>query len=238
MSYALEKEMIPDLTESLPLLFEYNQSCYAHACEVCDGARVVDIVSADTQNPKELIPDWAYFEKGFKKLSVSQLLALSIIRNERKITVNRLGFCTWQSPSQVKRNFIDPFLDYGLIRKCTRLSYEPTEWGAWSPSSVITIEAKLSDWRTALNQAYDNKKRSDFSYVALPSDVVVKRESLLSNATKLGVGVIGVSPVNGSSVFLPAIKTKRYLDTSKWFFFLKIFIDLLKINSKWIFSKA
>jgi hypothetical protein len=179
-----------------------------------------------------------YFGKGLNKLSTSQLLALSVIRHEKKITVKKLGICTWQSPNQVKKNFFEPFLEYGLIRRCTHLSYEPTEWSAWSPSSVITIEAKLSDWRSALNQAHDNKKRSDFSYVALPHDVVLKRELLLRDAKKLGVGVIGVSSDEGSSVFLPAKRTKRYLDSSKWFFFLKIFIDLLNINSKWTFSKA
>lgn len=230
--------MIPDLTASLPLLFKYNQNYYAHACEVFDGARVVDIVSADTQDPKELISDWMYFKKGLNKLSTSQLLALSVIRHEKKITVKKLGFRTWQSPNQVKENFIKPFLEYGLIRHCTRISYEPTEWSVWSPTSVITIEAKLSDWRNALNQAHDNKKRSDLSYVALPHDVVLKREALLSDAKKIGVGVIGVSPDEGSSVFLPAKKSKRYLDSSKWFFFLKIFIDLLNINSKWTFRKA
>ena len=87
MPYVLEKEMIPDLTASLPTLFNYNQNCYAHACEVFDGARVVDIVSADTKDPKDIIPNWMYFEKGLNKLSISQLLALSIIRQEKKITV-------------------------------------------------------------------------------------------------------------------------------------------------------
>jgi hypothetical protein len=238
MPYMLEKEMIPDLTSSLPLLFNYDQNCYAHACEVFDGARVVDLVSADTQDPKELIPDWMYFVKGLNKLSISQLLALSIIRQEKKITAKKLGLRTWQSPNQVKENYIEPFLEYGLIKHCTRISYEPTEWSVWSPSRVITIEAKLSDWRTALNQAHDNKKRSDLSYVALPQDLVTKRKSLSSTAKKLGVGIIGVSSNYGSSVFLPAKKTKRSLDPNKWFFFLKIFIDLLNINSKWTLSKA
>jgi hypothetical protein len=238
MPYTLEKEMIPDLTASLPLLFNYNQNYYAHACEVFDGTRVVDIVFADTQDPKELIPNWMCFEKEFNKLSISQLLALSIIRHEKKITAKKLGFRTWQSINQVKKNFLEPFLEHGLIRRCTRLSYEPTEWSVWSPSSVIAIEAKLFDWRTALKQAHDNKKRSDFSYVALPHDVVLKRESLVRDANKLGIGVIGVSSEEGSSVILQAEKTKSSLDSSKWFFFLKILNDLLSINSKWTFSKA
>ena len=238
MPYTLEKEMIPDLTASLPLLFNYNQNYCVHACEVFDGARVVDIVSADTSDPKEVISDWMYFGKALKKLSTSQLIALSVIRQEKKITAKKLGFCTWQSANQVKENFIQPFLEYGLIKSCSRLSYEPTEWSEWTPSSVITIEAKLSDWRNALNQACDNKKRSDLSYVALPLEMAMKRESLIQDAKKDGVGVIGVSSDVGTSIILPAKNTKRHITSSKWFFFLKIFIDLLNINSKWTFSKA
>lgn len=232
MAYLLEQEMIPDLTASLPVLFGDGQAFF-QACEVPDGARVVDIVFANTQDPKQILKNWKSCERGLNRLSIPQLSVLSLIWRERRITIRKLSATTWLPAEVIRHDYLEPFLEVDLVRRSGRKSYEPTDWSIWEPGSVYTVEAKLKDWQCALDQAFDNKKRSDFSYVAFPSGRFTNKEGLHKKARSLGIGIIEVNSESGSSVLVNARRTNRFRDPGRWLFYLRILIGLLRKNSKW-----
>ena len=60
----------------------------------------------------------------------------------------------------------------------------------WTPTTLIAIEAKLTDWGQALAQAYLHRWCVDYSYVALPTKAVT--EARLAEARRFGIGVIAV----------------------------------------------
>jgi hypothetical protein len=232
MTYLFEREMVPDLTASLPGLFGKGQE-YAHACEVPDGSRVVDIVFADIPDPCRMLEDCQYYAKGFTRLSNAQVFVLAIIWRVRRITVAKLSSMTWTSGKVIRGGYINPLADLGLIRRSGQKSYEPTEWSKWEPMSVITVEAKLTDWRCALEQASDNKRRSDFSYIAFPAVGLARRKEVLDETKAHGIGIIEVNPNADPTIVLNAKRVRRSKDPQRWAFYLRILIELISMNDRW-----
>ena len=60
----------------------------------------------------------------------------------------------------------------------------------WTPTTLIAIEAKLTDWGQALAQAYLHRWCVDYSYVALPTKAVTEKR--LTEARRFGIGVVAV----------------------------------------------
>ncbi len=58
-----------------------------------------------------------------------------------------------------------------------------------SDDSVIAIEAKLTKWRTALQQAFRNRCFADESYVLLPPDVAAFASRYEYEFERRGVGI-------------------------------------------------
>lgn len=85
--------------------------------------------------------------------------------------------------------------------------------------TTISIEAKLKDWKGACLQAQRYLCFSDYSYVALPSDVIKNVDLRLFE--NYGIGLLSV--VNGKNIheIIPAIKSSscefvlKYISTSK-----------------------
>ena len=74
---------------------------------------------------------------------------------------------------------------------------------------VVSYEAKLKKWRTALHQAYRNTSFSDRSYVVLPMRVAQNAAAHSDEFCVRGVGICGVGP-NGVEVLRPAPRLEPY----------------------------
>lgn len=59
-------------------------------------------------------------------------------------------------------------------------------------NEVIAIEAKLSKWRYALQQAYRNRCFADKSYVLLPMDIAISAIQHEKEFNKRGVGLCSI----------------------------------------------
>jgi hypothetical protein len=59
---------------------------------------------------------------------------------------------------------------------------------------VVSIEAKLTRWKTALEQAKTYFRFSDRAFVALPSSVVARNPLIREQCRQNGVGLIAVTP--------------------------------------------
>jgi hypothetical protein len=71
--------------------------------------------------------------------------------------------------------------------------------------SLLSFEAKLTDWKKALNQAYRNTGFSHYSYVVLPRDVAVKARKHSYEFTRRKVGLCFVDDMK-IGVEIPALR--------------------------------
>ncbi len=72
---------------------------------------------------------------------------------------------------------------------------------------VIAVEAKLTRWKDALEQARAYLSFANEAYIAMPASLIRRNVSALSGCADSGVGVIAVED-NDSSVVLPAVCTR------------------------------
>jgi len=66
--------------------------------------------------------------------------------------------------------------------------------GLTDDKKLITFEAKLTRWRTAVNQAYRNSSFAHYSYVLIPTDVVINAIRHRREFERRGLGLCSISP--------------------------------------------
>ena len=59
---------------------------------------------------------------------------------------------------------------------------------------VVAFEAKLSDWRRALHQAYRNTCFAELSYIVVPEDTARRALVFRARFQALGIGICSASP--------------------------------------------
>ncbi len=124
------------------------------------------------------------FDRALRLLTISERVKSSMIKVR-------------ESLSRLKRS--------KLVDQTNAGAYYLTDWKCFIPSEIITIEAKLHDWKTAIQQASYYKKFSDFSYIAMPSKKCTN-ENLTNSCKELGIGLISVFNKSKSTL---SIKAKR-----------------------------
>jgi hypothetical protein len=82
---------------------------------------------------------------------------------------------------------------------------------------IVAVEAKVIDWKRALQQAARNRLFANLSYVALPQ-AVAGRPSLYTEARGLGIGVIAVDADGHASVTVDAI----WQATKVWAYYYRL----------------
>lgn len=231
-AYGLEKEMIPDLLTSVHQLFG-RPGPYAVACEVPDGSRVVDMMYAAFGEHPSGLDEATSLGRALSRLSLAQMMVLAQLWRHRKLSVRRLSEMMFIPEDVLLRQYLRPMKRLGLTEQVTRSSWQVADWGVWKPEALVAIEAKLTDWREALGQAVDNRKRADYSYIALPAAHLSERHPLWSDARRAGVGVIHLDPTRGAQIVLRARRTLAAETTSRWHVSLRLLADLLADSGRW-----
>lgn len=90
------------------------------------------------------------------------------------------------------------------------------KWRSILPE-IITIEAKVSNWKKALEQARRNCIFAHGSYVAFPSNVA-NRVASDRDILRSGVGVLSVSESNETVV----IRRSRYFRPKVWYYYYQL----------------
>lgn len=232
MSYIYEQEMIPDIIQALPDLFDVQEN-YAHAQEVTEGSRVIDIVFTTFIKDHNHIEDLKKYARALKMLSKSQLLILAIIRKHKKISLNKISSLTYTNAKIISEEFLTPLIKLGLTQVNSKAIFRFPKWPGWKAGNVITIEAKLRDWKSAFNQAIDNKKRADYSYVAFPSGKLISLKHILFEAKSNGIGIIETNQRRGSRIIIKAKKIHLEANFDKHLFKLQVDCGILNKDCKW-----
>ena len=81
---------------------------------------------------------------------------------------------------------------WGMVQVATEFNYQRgrTDIIAYTADeSVIAVEAKLVDWRTALHQAFRNRCFANRSYVLLPKDTAMRAHRFVAEFDRRQVGI-------------------------------------------------
>jgi len=225
--FRFESEMLPFLIKALSNIFNYN--CHlACASEYIKGYRQIDLMAASISNESNAWSKWFPLASTLRKFPYPRIEELAIIAKNKMITPRALAKKTWSNYEITKQHLLE-YAQCGLVKKVNMQSYEATDWAKESPFYTASIEAKLKDWSTALDQALYNKPAVDFSYVALPLSEFRCRSAVLSRFKEKGIGIIGVtkngqyellvqprrSPINPIEYMMMTIKIASELPLSK-----------------------
>ncbi len=192
--FHLEKEMIPILKRDLQKIFGSTHA----AEEFVSGNGRPDLVFASASITgsfwKGTPPDYQtlhllvkYLNKEGRILQVDEVLGIGL-QNRKKIlsiinTLRELGFVEYRDEKHL------------IVRR----KYQPVA------GEFVSIEAKLSDWKSGTYQAVRYKAFSNSSYLAISEEYLnkVDRKFLRRN----GIGLITVSD-SGATIIIRAKKNK------------------------------
>lgn len=79
------------------------------------------------------------------------------------------------------------------VLKETRVGTYSIQTDFSSKFEVLSVEAKLSRWRNAIEQAKRYLRFSDKSFVALPASIIARNSAIVQACKEAGVGLISVS---------------------------------------------
>lgn len=102
---------------------------------------------------------------------------------------------------------------WGTVHVATEFNYQRgrTDIVAYTTDqSVIAIEAKLKDWRTALHQAFRNRCFAHWSYVLLPKEIALRAHCYSGEFERRQVGICYLG--NSKIVVLHSVKKSAPLE--------------------------
>ncbi|ELK41459.1 hypothetical protein QYF48_17325 [Brevibacillus agri] len=233
MAFSLENEMIPIIkSKYTTILNKESLNRIAYAEELPVNHRIVDLLFAPMQIAVETLNNNSY-KKSFKKLNMAQLDVLSIfLTNPKGVSIQKLIKILRMKPDKIHDQYLELFLELGLIQKVSRYSYISTGWTNVFPLYVVAIEAKLTKWQEALEQAIYNLTFADYSYVAMDNSVNFK-DSIIEKFIEANIGLIRVSEENDITVVYEPKRNKLYRYSDFRLQRLRLCRDLICKNSKW-----
>lgn len=197
-TFSLEADLVTILIDKIDNLVK-NTTAVFKKQEWYIGRRIADIAIcgfSSTPLPNSL-------PKSIKRLSYYDIHIIAHLfdRPLRLLTISERV----KSSAIKAQKSLDKLKRSGLVDQTNAGAYHLTDWRCFVPSEIITIEAKLQDWKTAIQQASYYRKFSDFSYVAMPSRKCTN-ENLTDSCKELGIGLISVFDKSKSTL---SIKAKR-----------------------------
>ena len=111
----------------------------------------------------------------------------------RRLTMEVLAQRLYARPERTERA-LTALLRRQIVRRTSETSYELCR--EWLPANaeVVAIEAKLTRWREAVDQASAYLRFADRAYVALPLETAERTHDLLAVCRSRGLGLLGVAP--------------------------------------------
>jgi hypothetical protein len=166
---------------------------------------------------------------------------LVIVRETRKVahaqTVTLTAFESWivgelmrsgamREPMLTRRLFtLEGRVSSALRRLIKRGVIQRDDSGSYALVSnfssrfeVVAVEAKLTRWREAIEQAKDYRTFSNQSFIALPESVIDRNPTIPDACEDAGVGLVAVTPSDVELVVEPGSSTPE--DPRQWVWLL------------------
>lgn len=149
------------------------------------------------------IPDLAGIRFDFQRIAERAALGVSPLTTDAEVravlaigngvvTTREVAERTRMSPDYVRRAVAPLLIEQGWAEWTEDGRLRRRARAQWVGKRVVTVEAKLRDWRRALTQARRQQLSADAAYIALDASAVGRMTEHLSEIARGGVGVISV----------------------------------------------
>ncbi len=155
------------------------------------GHRVADVAIYRLEN----LPVADALLRKLTKLVTPELLVLSHFMNEPK-NLASLRQEVFMREGELEK-VVDKLAINGLIRLEKDGRFFPSEWVQWIPKDLHFIEAKIENWREAIEQALYYQDYADSVSIALPASFS-DRADVFEACKQAGVGLILVGTHNAT----------------------------------------
>jgi hypothetical protein len=177
-----ETDLVTDLIGNLPAYLQRaSTTCSIHR-EVGVGRSIADVVAALMPEKAVRVPP---------PLSVQESVLISALRSNGPTRIDVLEQLCGMTPKSLRGGALNRLETAGVVARGDggRISL-----GRWCRSgSLIAIEAKLTRWLDALEQASVYRQFADRVYVALPADCVQPAMRARAMFERAGVGLLSVN---------------------------------------------
>lgn len=169
--------------------------------EVALGYGIADIVIAKYQS-RTTLPTRS------SKLNLFDISLLRLIKNKKEIDFDKI-FCITKSSKQKIENSIQKLITNKIIEVSKENYYSYKNYKSVLTNS-IAIEAKLKNWKRALNQAYRYKWFSEKSFVFIPEENIQPAYNNVELFKKMNVGLATVSADKKINILFDPIVENPY----------------------------
>ena len=167
------------------------------------GMRIPDLLVVAAKENQELAPlRLTYFE--------CAIIATTI--QSGQTTVANLAAHTYAPAKDVAKR-VNRLIRLGLIASNAGSDQLRVARALPAGLRIIAVEAKLSRWKDALNQAKHYQTFANESYIAMPAQVIGRNATALAACADVGIGVIAVDALE-ASILLRA--TRHHPVSPEW----------------------
>ncbi|WHE35166.1 hypothetical protein [Microbacterium sp. BDGP8] len=189
-SFRYEADMMPVLRRALPrLAFRHESNSPVEVfSEVPAVHGVPDL--AGVRFDFERIA--ARAARGVRPLTTDAEVRAVLAVGDATLTTREIADRTRMSSDYVRRAVAPLLIEQGWMEWTEENRLRRRQGAQWVGKRVVTVEAKLRDWRRALTQARRQQLSADAAYIALDASTVSRVTDHLAEIARGGVGVIAV----------------------------------------------
>lgn len=181
----LESTLIDQTISQFPSFLNLGKN-FISSREIPAGRRFIDILYVDLNEDFDENLDAL---SKIASLNSKQLLLLSFFIDGKRKTKHFISTnfnVKWES---VNTDYLSVFKKKNLINQIGTKTFQATDWLGIIPNKLISIEAKIEDWQTVIQQAKYNTEYTSESYILFPDNYFKK---ISGNREKLCNANIGV----------------------------------------------
>ncbi|MGC5225313.1 hypothetical protein ACPW96_22335 [Micromonospora sp. DT81.3] len=149
------------------------------------------------------IPDLAGIRFDFERIAARAALGIRPLTTDSEVravlaigdgvaTTREISERTRMSADYMRRAVAPLLIEQGWLEWTEDSRLRRRAGAQWVGKRVVTVEAKLHDWRRALTQARRQQLSADAAYIALDARAIGRVTEHLSEIARGGVGVIAV----------------------------------------------
>jgi hypothetical protein len=182
--FTTERQLVETLKVNFEIICDWNiKKTQTNILEEVNlGFGVADLVISKLNKHKSSTTSWNYFD----------ILIYKIIETDHNVSMEQLKFITKAKESQIRKSLemlvMESYINHRDSIFRIKKSYKSIS------AKTIAIEAKLKNWKRALDQAYRYKWFATQSYVILDSKHVLPAYKNIEKFINLNVGLAEINP--------------------------------------------
>jgi hypothetical protein len=179
-----ESHLVSQILRLLPAYLGTRGGGWGFRREIVVGRSIADVVGSKLPGKEWLKPP--------DVLTIAESVVVSLLRRSGPTRIDILEQLCGLRPSGLRRGALRRLQEWGIIRR--QLGGRISLSSSWpGPVEIIAVEAKLSKWKKALEQAASYLRFADESYVALAQSLARKAIEARAAFKAAGVGLLVVT---------------------------------------------